>query len=344
MTNLGRVQMTENIKSNIFLVGVLVAPLAFVACGGGGDGPSACTNPNPAVCAAVGSASSGSPSPTTTAATAAFHTTSPSAVTLNAGSSATYTVAGGVAPYTATSANTNVAIATISGSTLSISGMAAGTAPLAIVDASGKTLSIIVTTLAQGQAGSVLSLSPASLTVGDCTTNIPFIFTGGVAPFTIYTSDNFSVPVSSPLPLGKNSYFTATIKALNPTNIISPAPSPYTATLTVLDSNSQKAEALINVPVVHVACLGNPLLQISPESANFRASEILSFQIAGGPTPAEKPTVVVDPSVATVVSVTPTSINVQAAPFVTTTVSTLMTITAKDGQKANVVITVFPQP
>ena len=323
--------MKTNIKFNIFLAGILVAPLALVACGGGG--PSACTNPNPAVCAILGGSSSSSP---TTTPAVAFYTTSPSAVTLKAGSSATYTVAGGVAPYTATSGNSNVATAIISGSTLSISGMAAGKALLAIVDAAGKTLSIDVTTLAQGQAGAVLSLSPASLTVGDCTTNIPFIFTGGVAPFTIYTSDNFSVPVSSPLPLGANSYFTATIKALG-------SPS-YTATLTVLDSQSQKAETLIHIPGGHDKCPDNPLLQISPESANFRASEVRAVQIAGGPTPAAPPTVVVDPSVAKVISVTASSVSVQAAVSVTTTVSTLMTISTADGQRANVIITVFPQP
>ena len=63
-----------------------------------------------------------------------------------------------------------------------------------------------------------LSLAPRSLTVGDCTTNIPFIFSGGVGPYTVFTSDNFNVPVASPLQLGVGNsfYFTASVEYRRP--------------------------------------------------------------------------------------------------------------------------------
>lgn len=330
--------------ARIFLrAGILMSPLALVACGGG-DGPAVCTSPNPAVCAAVGSApASSTVNPIVENANAAsLFTTAPTAVTLNAGTAVTYGVGGGTPPYTATSGNTNVGKASMSGTTLSISSVAAGTSPVALVDAVGKTVNIALTVLAQGQAGAPLSLTPGALTIGDCTTNIPFVFTGGVAPYTVFTSDNFSVPVSSALPVGPNSYFTANIKALNPSNIIGPKPDPYTAVLTVLDGQSRTATSTITVPSVHVTCPDNPLLQISPSSANFRPTEILAFQVAGGPPPAlpNVPQISFgDPAVASVVlNSDGISFNVQALKVGVT----LMTVSTSDGQKSNVTLTVLP--
>jgi hypothetical protein len=192
----------------------------------------------------------------------------------------------------------------------------------------------------------LLSVAPAALTIGDCTTNIPFIFSGGVPPYTVYTSDNFAVPVSSPLQLDvSRNYFTATINALNPSNIINPIPGPYTATFTVLDSQSHTATSTISVPTVHVACPANPVLAVLPESANFRSTEILAFQVSGGSSTSRVQGVTFsDAGVAKFTSSvetnsTTTTINIQAQSPGTT----LMTITSSDGQKANIRLTVLPQ-
>lgn len=306
----------------VLQAGILMAPLVLVACGGGDS--AVCNNPNPAVCAKVGSAAVDSPPAAVT-----LFTTAPTAVTLTAGTGVTYGVGGGTPPYTATSGNPNVGKASMSGTILSISSIAPGTAPIAVVDSLGKTVNIALTVLAQGQAGAPLSISPAALTVGDCTTNIPFVFMGGVAPYTVFTSDNFSVPVSSALALGANSYFTATIKAGAPD-----------AVLTVLDSQSQSATSTITVPVKHATCPDNPLLQISPASANFRPTEILAFQVAGGPpVPPVLQIVFTDPTVAEVVlNNTGTSFTVRALKVGTT----LMTVTTLDKQNSNVTLTVLP--
>lgn len=320
--------------------GILMVPLALVACGGGGS--AVCNNPNPAVCAAVGSAPVSNPPAAIT-----LFTTAPTAVTLTAGTGITYGVGGGTPPYTATSGNPNVGKASISGTALSISSIAPGTAPIAVVDSLGKAINMALTVLAQGQAGAPLSISPAALTVGVCTTNIPFVFMGGVAPYTVFTSDNFLVPVSSALPLGPNSYFTATIKASAPS-----------AVLTVLDSQSQSATSTITVRGTHATCPDNPLLQISPASANFRQTEILAFQVVGGPPlpvpPELLPKITFRDSTATTNTATSTvakvvlnsmvqnstgiSFNVQALNVGTT----LMTVTTSDGQSSNVTMTVLP--
>lgn len=285
----------------------------------------------------------GCASSTTATAAMALFTTAPSAITLASGGSATYTVGGGTAPYTVTSGNTSEVTTSLTGKALTISGISTTVTigaivetpvPVAIVDSTGKSVTIMVTVLAMGQVGISPSIFPASITVGDCTTNIPFVFTGGTAPFTVFTSDNFGVPVSGALPLGPDSYFTASIH--NPSLTI--------ATLTVLDGQSRTAVANITIPSFH-SCPTNPLLQTIPASANLRVTEILAFQVSGGPTPA--PTVAPyhtfkfsDPSIATVVMDSSTAFNVQALK----TGTTLLTVTSTDGQNANIPISVYLQP
>lgn len=179
-----------------------------------------------------------------------------------------------------------------------------------------------------------LSLEPAELIIGNCTTRVPFIFRGGTRPYTIFTSDNFNVPVTSALELPDGRfYFFADIKY--------PAGFGSTATVTVLDSQSRTAIATIATPSRTDQCPANPLLRVLPESANFRASEILAFQVSGGPSPAVVPTVTfADAGIAEVVAISASTVNVQAkAPG-----ATLMTVATADGQRASVVINVLPQP
>ncbi len=178
------------------------------------------------------------------------------------------------------------------------------------------------------------SISPAAMTIGDCTTNIPFVFKGGKAPFTIFTSDNIGIPTSAALPIGANWYFTTSIKALG--NQIPP----IIATLTVLDSQSRTATANITIPVTHTSCPTNPLLQTSPASANMRVSEILAFQVSGGLTLAATPFhsfKFSDPAIATIVMDGTTTFHIQALAVG----STLLTVTSTDGQNANIFLTVL---
>ncbi len=289
----------------------------------------------------------GAPAP----GTQALFTNAPSAITLNTGFGATYNVGGGSPPYSATGANTNIVTASMSGSTLVINGVAAGASSVTVVDSLGKALNIETTVLPREQSGTPLSLAPRSVTVGDCTTNIPFIFSGGVGPYTVFTSDNFNVPVSSPLRLGvlNSSYFTATVDYRRVT--LTTPPPPIMATLTVLDSQSRTATATITTPSIQQPCPNNPLLQVFPESANFRASEVRAFQISGPVVtdPSQIDVSFADPSVARLVSRTKTTIEIQAASVILAPVTTLMTITVKDAekinvvQKANVIIAVLPQ-
>ena len=75
----------------------------------------------------------------------AFYTTAPSAVTVAAGATASFAVGGGSSPYYASSSNTAIATASISGASLIINGVASGTATVTVSDSKGSTKSTTVT-------------------------------------------------------------------------------------------------------------------------------------------------------------------------------------------------------
>ena len=323
---------------------VIQSTLVLSACGGGGGGGSAdqassCVSGIAGLCSIL-NPGGGSTLPGAAAIPTLF-TTAPSKITLASGGSASYTIGGGTAPYTATSGNTAVVTATASGANLAISSTSAGPAQVAVVDVNGKTVTIDVTVLAKGQTGTALSVFPAAINAGDCTTNIPFVFTGGTAPFTVFTSDNFGVPVSTALPLGPDSYFTASIK--NPLG-----PFPYIATVTVLDSQSRTAVSKITTDFLRI-CPSNALLQTQPASANTRVTEIQTFQIIGGQPPYtvvsqdfDKLTTPLSTPTFATAAINPgnASFNVTAKKVGTA----LITLKGADGQQANIVFNVLPAP
>ena len=322
-----------------------LALMSLTACGGGGSN-TPCQSTIPGLCSALNPAGSQTSGGTAGgASTTALFTTAPTKITLASGGNATYNIGGGSGLYTATSGNTGVVTATASGTTLTINSIAAGSAQIAVVDSTGKTVTIDVTVLAKGQTGTPPSIFPASITAGVCTTNIPFVFTGGTSPFTVLTSDNSAVPVGPALGFGNDNYFTASIKNL-------PSPNPTTATVTVLDAQSRTATASILVGGSG-PCAKNALLQALPASANARVTEKLTFQITGGIAPYTV-TSTNPPGYPT--NIATAVMNADGISFDVTANSTggtmaltgaaLITVTSAKGddQKANIVFTVFPQP
>ena len=339
---------------------IVQSTLLLGACGGGGSSdPANCVSAIAGLCASLGAGGSTAQPGGGTASSTLF-TTAPSKITLASGGSANYTIGGGTAPYTATSGNTAVVTATVSGTTLAISSTSAGVVPVAIVDSTGKTITIDVTVLGKGQTGILPSIFPASLKTSDCTTNIPFIFTGGTAPYTVLTSDNVVVPVSVAQPFGPDSYFLASIRSLflvpdfiDPVTGQKTVVVPRIETVTVLDSQSQVATATISVESAHERCADNPLLQTSPASANAHVTEVLAFQITGGQAPftvtssdASIVTVPVGnlPAATVPVGNLPAfTLNARATASNRTTQATaLLTVSSSDGQKANIRFTVLP--
>lgn len=284
----------------------------------------------------------------------ALYTTAPAAISITTGETRDYNIGGGTQPYNATSSDPKILTSLVDGYALKIGGISGGQAKVAIVDKAGKRITLDVTVAEKGlQTVPPPTIFPASITIGDCTTNVPFTFTGGMSPFTIYTSDNFNVPVSAAQPLGSDNFFTATVKAL--------APGYPNATLTVLDSQSRTAIATIIPGSAHAsACPTNPLLQTFPASSNARVTEKISFQISGGFAP-YKITAVNQPSAILYTQniATPVTAEARLNPSdqkyyfevvanstgnsaTSATGASLITVTSSDGQKANIVFTVFP--
>ncbi len=89
----------------------------------------------------------------------ALYISAPNSVTLAAAASSSYMIGGGVAPYTASSGNSAVATVTVSGTALSITGVAAGTAQITVLDAAGKSVSSTVTVDPSGIVGKAGSIT-----------------------------------------------------------------------------------------------------------------------------------------------------------------------------------------
>jgi hypothetical protein len=211
--------------------------------------------------------------------------TAPTDITLPYAGAASYVIAGGVPPYTASSSSPTVVAASVIGTSLNISTLwqqASSSTPtvVTVIDAKGHRVQTNVTVLGMGQSGSIPAILPASITVSDCTTNIPFVFFGGTPPFKVYSGDSVHVPVSAPLPFGVNSYFTASIR--NPE--VNRITGTYMTTLTVLDSQSKTATAEVLVPS-SLVCPKNPLLEVAVGSNVAKETERISFQITGSASP-----------------------------------------------------------
>ena len=112
-------------------------------------------------------------------------------ITLRPNQSLQFNVRGGAAPYSVNSSDTSIVSASISGSTVTLSGLPkAGNATILVTDAAGATLTITATVQV-----STMSVSPASIT-GPAATSNTITINGGVGPYTV-SSTNTAVATAS---------------------------------------------------------------------------------------------------------------------------------------------------
>ena len=124
-----------------------------------------------------------------TAGTLALFTSAPSAVTMSSGAApASFTVGGGTPPYAASSSNVGVAIATLNGSTLTVSSVAVGSATVSVVDALGAKVEIAVTVGSSTPTTALRTDAPGTLTLaaGNVRT---YTVAGGQAPYAANSAD-----------------------------------------------------------------------------------------------------------------------------------------------------------
>ena len=132
---------------------------------------------------------------TVTAAPAvALFTTAPAAITVAPSSTQSYTVGGGVAPYTVTSSNTAVVTALVAGSTVSVTGVGSGTATLSIRDSLGVAVPVAVTV--SSSAAQALTVAPTAVagSVGD---SLSIAMFGGDAPYSVVPTNPLVAAVAS---------------------------------------------------------------------------------------------------------------------------------------------------
>ncbi len=119
--------------------------------------------------------------PLTSAQARPLGTSAPSNITLEMGASQTFSVSGGAPGYSARSANTNIASASIIGGSLRVTGVTPGTTSVLVTDGIGTTVTIGVTVTTVGNL-TLFTTAPATLTQSINTT-ATFSVGGGV-PFT----------------------------------------------------------------------------------------------------------------------------------------------------------------
>lgn len=149
---------------NIFRMLVLLLTAALVACGGGGG--SSGSNPN-------------QPN---------LFTTAGSEVILPVGAARSYQINGGVPPYRVSNADQGIAVGQVSGNTLTIGALAAGTAKIEVLDNTGASVSIGVKV---GSSIPLYTTAPGNLTIGvGPSVARTFWVGGGGAPYTVEGGDS----------------------------------------------------------------------------------------------------------------------------------------------------------
>lgn len=227
------------IMKNIFKVLLAIASIVLVAaCGGGGgfsgtpNGPSATLRVFPPI----------------------------ESATVPVGYSyATVEIQGGRAPYVVTTSQAAVGVAVVDGNKLQISGLAAGTSEVAIVDQERAVVKIQVTATLipmKSTIGADVSIGPKQ--------SLDFGVTGGIAPYTLRSSDARIFTVT---PAQQASSGPFVLKGV----------SEGTGTLTVTDSTGTDF-------VMNITVKAFPII-VTPAAGTGKAGTTIALAIDGGQAP-----------------------------------------------------------
>lgn len=192
----------------------------------------------------------------TASAAASLITSAPSSVTIGAGAiyQQSYTIGGGTAPYTATSANTSIATVASNGSVVTITGVSRGTTDVLVKDATGAasvTITVNVATTGTGftvtgnAIWTINGNSDGNLN-NDCSAGVPaynmYYINGGIPPYTVSSTSPLIGTVLSAVPTAAvaTSSASITVAASGGSFVVAWPNSPCfgdgTATIQVTDS------------------------------------------------------------------------------------------------------------
>lgn len=191
-----------------------------------------------------------------------LYSNAPSTVSLNKGASVTYTIGGGLAPYTVGSGAPGVVGASVSGTSLILNAVDSGTSIVSLRDSSGASVSISVT-VNQPQSVKLFSTAPSSITIA-VGASPSYTVSGGVAPYFITSSDA--------------SKFTTSIAG---SSISLVAVSTGSGQATISDS----AGGTINIAVTVGNGSVGPLYTDAPSSLSLVKGNSFTYKIGGGVAP-----------------------------------------------------------
>jgi hypothetical protein len=186
-------------------------------------------------------------------------TATPPSVSLLVGGTASVTISGGKVPYSVNSNSDSTKVrATLSGTTLSVTGLAVGSATIVVKDSAGtSTVSVPVTVasmIATPNSVTVVKGSTATVTIS-----------GGTTPYTILTSPNSLVATAS------ISSATLSITGVNAD----------TTSVTVKDNSSPAKTVTVKITVTATAAA----LTANPTSVTVVKGSTATVTISGGTTP-----------------------------------------------------------
>lgn len=118
----------------------------------------------------------------------ALYTSAPDSLTMVKETQASFAVGGGVAPYTAASQDSRIAVVNISGTTMIINAGSVGSTTLFIRDASGGAPKSLNISVAGGAPGTFFTTAPSILKLGAGST-MSYQISGGVQPYFVSSTD-----------------------------------------------------------------------------------------------------------------------------------------------------------
>ncbi len=251
----------------------------------------------------------------TSVPTLTFFTTAPTAITMAAGTVNTYTVAGGSAPYAASSANTSVARATVIGSTLTITGVGSGATQVVVLDSTGTQI-LIGVTVGAAAAQPLTSTAPATVTIASGAAPATYTVSGGTLPYSAVSSNSIVV----------DAFMVGPTLALNGRTVGS-------ATVDVVDANGSKVST-----VVTVSSSTGVSLAVLPSGATGNVGDTLQFTLLGG-----SPAYTVSVSNASIATLSTTAVGSNGGTFNATLVNVgdaVVSVRDAQGQTTSFVLTV----
>ena len=125
----------------------------------------------------------------TGSSTTPLFTTAPAAITLSVTGSATYSINGGTAPYTALTSNPSVLTSVVNGTSFQLTGNSSGSATVTIKDAVGGSLTPIAVTISGGTSNALYTTAPPTVQIGIGSSNAPqYQINGGVPGYSVVSS------------------------------------------------------------------------------------------------------------------------------------------------------------